>query len=440
MLAHDGSIVPHQHDENENRRRQQAVDDRGQEQHPDGVDAQQIEQHPGRDRGGHYRVELSGPVGREVEAGPPPEQLGHRVGRRAGQHGNGEQPGPDDAEREQEVGGVAGQRTQCLGRLPARLDLVLAGAVERRCRREDDEVHDQVREEHPGGHVEARIAQLVRRCAPSLGERAPAAGALLLDFLRGLPEEQVRRDRRPQDAHERADERAVEANLRHDRGPEPRSPVRRGQERRNDVREQHGCQPLETAGEGRIRRPQRDRDDRESEHRHERHGGQPGEQFGGVGHPAEVRRNVEDVGAEQQQTRDGEKPPRVVMANGAGQAAAGDEADACADELDGGHERKRRERRPERRVAERGSRHRVRRDPAGIVVGRAGDEARSEHAEIADQGVATVPTLRGHDSSGAAFMVCLLRHVTSRRRISGIWLRRRATLTRLGSRHHASRR
>jgi len=65
----------------------------------------------------------------------------------------------------------------------------------RRRGRGDDEVHHEVREEHANGDVLPARAQLFRRRAFALME-IPPHRAFLFDFLCGLPEEEIRRDRR----------------------------------------------------------------------------------------------------------------------------------------------------------------------------------------------------------------------------------------------------
>src|SRR5437773_5787009 len=93
---------------------------------------------------------------------------------------------------------------------------------------------------------------------------------------------------------------------------------------------------------------------------------------------------------EEQKARGVEERARVMVPQRACQATAGHEADPRADELDRGHQREGRERGPEHAVAERGAGHRVRRDPARIVVRRAGHEARAEQPEVADERVVAV--------------------------------------------------
>ena len=93
----------------------------------------------------------------------------------------------------------------------------------------------------------------------------------------------------------------------------------------------------------------------------------------------EIGSDVHDVGDDDERDRRVKHPPRVMLLEYPGEAAAGDLAKPRADVLDRCHERKGDERGPEGRKTERRSGHRVRPDPTGIVVGRAGDESRPKN-------------------------------------------------------------
>ena len=70
--------------------------------------------------------------------------------------------------------------------------------------------------------------------------------------------------------------------------------------------------------------------------------------------------------------------PRIVAAQILRDAVAGYAADPCADRLDGRHQRKAEQHRPAEAVAELRAHLAVGRDAARIVVGRAGDQTRSQ--------------------------------------------------------------
>ena len=85
-----------------------------------------------------------------------------------------------------------GEGTQGLRSLARRLDILHAGAMKRGRGGEDDEVHHEVREEHAGVDVEARVGQLMERRAAALGYGLLPPALLFLDFLGRLPEKQIR--------------------------------------------------------------------------------------------------------------------------------------------------------------------------------------------------------------------------------------------------------
>ena len=80
-------------------------------------------------------------------------------------------------------------------------------------------------------------------------------------------------------------------------------------------------------------------------------------------------------------TIDVQQPARVMRADVAGDALAGDPADARADLLDRRHQREAEQHHPAHRVAELRAGLRVGGDAARIVVGGAGDQSRAEPAE-----------------------------------------------------------
>ena len=80
------------------------------------------------------------------------------------------------------------------------------------------------------------------------------------------------------------------------------------------------------------------------------------------------------------------KGARIVPADGAGEAAARGAPDPAAHLLHHGHQRPAEQRQPAQRVAEGGAGLRVGADRHRVVVGRAADQPRSEHAEEAGPG------------------------------------------------------
>jgi hypothetical protein len=283
--------------------------------------------------------------------------------------------------------------------LTRRLDILHSRAMKRGGGGEDDEVHDEVREEHARVDVEARVGQLMGSRAATLGDRLLPSPFLLLHLLGRLPEKQVRRDGRAENAHEGAHGAPGPVKIGNDRGHEHGRPVWVRQEGRCDVGEEDGGEPLQGLGEGGVARVDGDDGDPHPEHHNEGQGGQPREHGGGFGHPAEVRGDVEDVGHEKDEAGPRDERTRVVLSHRPRQSPSRDEADPRAHELDGGHEGKRDHRRPQEEIAVSRSRDGVGGDAAGVVVGGARDEAGPEDPEVANDRVVRVigrPLLVGH--------------------------------------------
>ncbi len=239
--------------------------------------------------------------------------------------------------------------------------------------------------------VEARVGELVRGRAAPLRHGATALRFLRFDLVRGLPEEEIRRDRCPEHGHDGRHVDRIPTEARHERREGHLVPVGPSQERGHDVGKQDSGQPLEPLSEGRVGRVDRRDQNDEPEHGYRHDGRHAREHVGDVRHAGEVGRDVEDVGDQQQETRDVEKRARIVAADRGGQAAAADESDPRADELHRRHQRKGRQRHPEHPVPERGAGDGIGGDPARIVVRGAGHEPRSEDPEIADERIVTVP-------------------------------------------------
>ena len=98
-------------------------------------------------------------------------------------------------------------------------------------------------------------------------------------------------------------------------------------------------------------------------------------------HRTEVSAQIDQVGRQQQQHDAARQPRRIMPAQIAGDAKAGDAADAGADLLDRDHQRVAEHQRRGQAVAELRADLRIGGDPAGIVIRRPGDQARPEHPE-----------------------------------------------------------
>jgi len=168
--------------------------------------------------------------------------------------------------------------------------------VEGRSGRQDDEVHDKVREEHTRQHIRACSLEFsIGRAAPLLNG-APTGGPILLDLLGGLPEEEIGRDRGPQDAHECGEVAVGPLNARGHGGDQDSLPVRSGQERGQDVGEQDEREPLEDAGNLAVGGPEEQGDDEAGIEGRPEDSLHAGHHLADLGHAAEVCPDIDDVG------------------------------------------------------------------------------------------------------------------------------------------------
>ena len=117
--------------------------------------------------------------------------------------------------------------------------------MQRRAGRENDEVHDQIRSEHARHDICPTVPKFVRRGAAPLTQVVAAHRPFLFDFLGGLPEEQIRRNRCAEDRHQNAEVVAGPADLRHERGVQRRPPVDCRQKGRDHVGTKNEGQPFE---------------------------------------------------------------------------------------------------------------------------------------------------------------------------------------------------
>ena len=210
-------------------------------------------------------------------------------------------------------------------------------------------------------------------------------GHLVLHLSPGLPEEEVRVDRRAKDGDHDADVRGVEADRREQTAAQDSRGIGMSEHSRHDVGEQRQGEPLENPGDLVIAR-----DDLEHEHG----GGDPDDedrrpdrskQTDGPRHRTDVgpgRDHVHD-----QQPDDGpiEQRAGVMTPDRARQATTRDQRDPRAEELHGDHEGQREDREPERRKAERGARLGIGPDATRIVVGRAADQSRPEDPQTTSE-------------------------------------------------------
>ena len=121
--AHDLAAHRHQHDDDHQRHRDDAVDHRRPEQRLDRVDTGEVD--ADADQGGHRDrgIERLGVERLAIEPGGPAERLAERIGAGTGEHRHRQQSDADDADGEHGEGEHAGDRPQRLGRLRGCLDV-----------------------------------------------------------------------------------------------------------------------------------------------------------------------------------------------------------------------------------------------------------------------------------------------------------------------------
>ncbi len=216
------------------------------------------------------------------------------------------------------------------------------------------------------------------RRALALFHRRLARRDLFLHFLRGLPKEKIGRDGGSEDTHQRSPIRAGPLHGWNQGGAQHGRPVRMRQKRGGDVGEQGESEPLEDPGDEPVTGPEQQAD------QNERIDGRPierpdaGEKLRDVGHAAEIRGDIEDIGDDQQRTGAPQDPAWIAQPDHAGQPEPGDHAEAGAHDLHRRHQREREHRGPQRRIAETGAGDRISGDAGWVVIGGAGDQAGAE--------------------------------------------------------------
>ena len=247
--------------------------------------------------------------------------------------------------------------------------------------RQNDEVHDDVGEEHARDNVRLGPLEFGIGRAPPLRDGSPTSGPVLLDLLGSLPEEEIRRNCRPQDSDQRGEVVVAPFDMREHRSAEDRPPVRSGQECGQHVREENEGEPFEDSSDLAIGGPEKQRDDdpgvegRPEDCLHACH------HLSDLRHATEVRPDIDDVRDDEQTARSPEDAPRIAMADGTRQSPARHEAEAGAHQLDRRHQGKGKEGGPEGGIAKSRTRDGVGGDAGGIVVRRPGDQTGAEHGE-----------------------------------------------------------
>jgi hypothetical protein len=246
--------------------------------------------------------------------------------------------------------------------------------------------------------------------------RAPAPS--FVSSTSGLPEKQVRADRGAHHSDDRHQIFRLEQQRWPNDGPGYLIPRHVHNEGADHIAEQRQAPPFQdgdvacVAGEdlqpGRERTEQHDVDQ----------GGAADQQLQRRAHRAEIGAQVDQIGGQQQQDDAPRQPRRVVPAQIAGDAEAGDATDPRANLLDRCHQRVAEHQRPGQAVPELRADLRIGGDAAGVVIRRPGDQARPQHLEQLSAG--RLPGLVAHR---------VVRHVVPPVRLSGPYGRQLANAT-----------
>ena len=370
------------------------------EQRLDRIETDEIDEDPHQRRDGDRRIE-----GFCVQRSPrqsrrPAQCLAQCVGRRACQHRHREQADPDDADREDRKSEQPGQRAQRLGSLRRCLDIRHSGGVQCCRSGDDDEQADQIGIAHPEIGIEANPPDLAWRLLGRIEKRFGVwVDLLVLGFLRGLPEEAVRRDRGAEHGDNRHDIIRAERETRQKRIMDNLSPRDPHHERSRHVGEQRQRRPFHEMDIAFVTRErlQQGAADREAHHVQVRW---PADQkLHRRAHCAEIGAEIERVGDQQKGNDAPQQPGRVMGADIGRDPVAGDPADAGADLLDCRHQRPGEQHHPAHRRAELRASLRVGGDAARVVVRCAGDQPWPQLRQPASRCRADRCTMQG-DTSG----------------------------------------
>ena len=151
-----------QHDEDEDERQQQRVEDLRREHDLDERQARDHdEQRREPDEEGEQAVEGRRLAPVPLDAGLPAERLARRVGARQRHDTEPEERRAEQADGEEHAGGLAGDRLERLGGVRGAGDRRLPGGVQGRGAADDDERRDDVGQERAEEHVDAARRQVL---------------------------------------------------------------------------------------------------------------------------------------------------------------------------------------------------------------------------------------------------------------------------------------
>lgn len=188
------------------------------------------------------------------------------------------------------------------------------------------------------------------------------------DLVRRLPEEQVRRDRGPENREQHGDVLLVCPPFRCECGVEHFAPGRPDDECDRDIRKQGERGQLDVSRERGVVRSRGEYHDGRGEEDNEQERRNTREHLACVGHSAEIGPDIEHIRCKQRRTGHVHEWPRIVAFERARQAGSRDETDTGTGQFDGVHQGEREHRRPQCAETEAGARHRVRRDSGRVVI------------------------------------------------------------------------
>ena len=273
--------------------------------------------------------------------------------------------------------------------------LVIAVGVQRRRGRHDDEERDGVGEHHPDPGVGVDVAEMAAPVALSrLSSRAASRRAArricgLASRCRWLSRdssascEACQKNRYglivvPNTATTVRIMIAVERDAGDQRRTRDLAPRDGHAERGRDVEQQHQCEEFQQAGVAVIGQPHFQHETDRAEHQRVEDLRTADDEAQRLAHRGEIGRDIDRVGNDEKPDQHEQHRRGQFVRDVAREPLPRLPADPCADDLDRRHERQRQEHGPGQREAELRAGLAVGRDPARIVVGRAGDEPRAE--------------------------------------------------------------
>src|SRR5262249_11577247 len=182
------------------------------------IDADKVDCHSGQ-RGNDYDSvkELRLPDSL-TEAIPSAARLANRIRAAPSKNRHGQEAGADQTHSQQKRCGAMCQWPQGLSSVGGGLDVRVAGLKQCGGRCEDYEIHDHIREEHSYVNIPSRILHLRVRSSAPLRASYAAKTDFFFDFLIGLPEKQIRRDRGAENCYQSCQKGRIETELRNERG------------------------------------------------------------------------------------------------------------------------------------------------------------------------------------------------------------------------------